>query len=115
VDLNAEEPEAEAKEVDLNAQEPEIPATKAPTPNLLDVNELERDLGLSEPKSKTTKIRLKSKSETPKARTPKAKTPSETQAETKAELKAETKAETKKTRTKKKTIATGEAPGTKFG
>ena len=110
VDLNAEEPEAETKEVDLNAQEPEIPATKAPTPNLLDVNELERDLGLSEPKSKTTKIKLKSK-----ARTPKAKTPSETQAEPKAETKTETKAETKKTRTKKKPIATGEAPGTKFG
>jgi hypothetical protein len=101
VDLNAE-PEAETKEVDLNAPEPK---PKTPVPNLLDVNELDRDLGISETKPKT-KIKLKSK-----AKSPKVKTPSETQAETKAEPKAETK----KTRTKKKTTVEGEPPGTKFG
>lgn len=113
VDLNAE-PEAETKEVDLNAPEPET-KSKTPVPNLLDVNELERDLGISEKKPKSTKIKLKSKSETPKAKSPKVKTPSETQDEPKTETKGKTQAETKKTRTKKKPIVEGEAPGTKFG
>jgi len=139
VDLNAEEaperePEAEPKELDLNATEPEAepeaetkevdlnapePKTKTPVPSLLDVNELERDLGISESKPKT-KIKLKTKSETPKSKAKSPKVKPETQ-EPKVKPEAETKAETKepkpekKPRTKKKLIVEGEAPGTKFG
>ena len=98
--------------MDLNAPEPETKAeTPVKTPTLLDMNELDRDLGK---KTKGSRIKLKSKAES-KVETPKAETP---KAETKAETpKAETKPETKpKTRTKKtKPIAQGEAPGTKFG
>lgn len=112
VDLNAEEvPEPETKPVTK-------PKTKTPDPNevdlnappkLLDVDKLEKDLGIetaAPKKTKSSKIKLKPKTETPKVETPATETP-------KPETKPETKA---KTRTKKtKPTVPGDAPGTKFG
>jgi len=96
VDLNAPEaepePEAETKavEVDLNAPE----ASKPLTPGLLDVSQLESNLGITaEPKK--TKIKMK---------------PSKIESEAKPETKAKSKPRTKKT----KPLET-EALGTKFG
>jgi hypothetical protein len=121
VDLNAPEPEPETKavEVDLNAPEPEpetkavevnlnAPESKPSTPGLLDVSELEGNLGItseaetkvdSEPKKTKSKIKMK---------------PSKIESETKAESKSE-KSEKSKPRTKKTKPIVMEAPGTKFG
>jgi hypothetical protein len=110
VDLNAPEAETvvvpepetkpvEALEVDLNAPE----ASKPSTPGLLDVTELESNLGITaEPKK--TKIKMKTK---PKS--------SKTEPESKSESKPETKAEKSKPRTKKTKPIVTEALGTKFG
>jgi hypothetical protein len=103
VDLNAPEaePEPETKEVevDLNAPE-ETKASKPSTPALLDVSELESNLGITseaEPKKKS-KIKMK---------------PSkvETKAESKSESKEKSKPRTKKT----KPVVQETVLGTKFG
>ena len=117
IDLNAPEAPPKSKtpvpvdpnEIDLNApdvQRSETKKSETPIEPLIDINKLERDLGIEQASPKKSKIKLKSKSATPKAETPKAETP-----------KAETpKAEKPKTRTKKaKPIDQGEVPGTKFG
>jgi hypothetical protein len=116
------EPEVDPNEVDLNAEEPKPskpskPVSKTPDPNevdlnaptLLDVEKLEKDLGIetaAPKKTKSSKIKLKAKTGTPKAETPATETPNP---EPKPETKP--KARTKKT----KTADQGEAPGTKFG
>lgn len=101
VDLNAPEPEPEpeTKEVEVVLNAPE-PASKPSTPGLLDVSELESNLGItSEPEPKKSKIKMK---------------PSkiETKTESKAESKEKSKPRTKKT---KPLIQGTEVPGTKFG
>jgi len=106
VDLNApeaDEPEADVQKSDVqksDVQKSETKKSETPSePPVIDVNKLESELGLepTSPKKSKSKIKLKAKSETPKAETPKADTKP-------------------KTRTKKtKPIVQGEAPGTKFG
>jgi len=113
VDLNAPEaepepepePEAETKEVEVDLNAPE---SKPSTPALLDVSELESNLGITtEPEPKKSKIKMKTK---PKS----SKIDSEPKAESKAEAKTEPETKTKP-RTKKSKPIVMEAPGTKFG
>jgi hypothetical protein len=107
VDLNAPEPETlQPVEVDLNAEEPA--ETKPKTPSLLDVNELERDLGTKKAKTASKGTKIKLKAETPKVETElKTETP---------ETKPATKPKTVTKKTKPKTLIQGtDAPGTKFG
>ena len=116
IDLNAPEAEpepepepetkpVEAVEVDLNA-----PESKTPTPGLLDVTELESNLGITaEPKK--TKIKMKTKPKSSKTE-PESKPESKADAKTESETKPETKT---KPRTKKTKPLVMEAPGTKFG
>ena len=103
VDLNAPEPEAETKAVEVNLNAPE---SKPSTPGLLDVSELEGNLGItseaetkvdSEPKKTKSKIKMK---------------PSKI--ESKAESKPE-KSEKSKPRTKKTKPLGTEVLGTQFG
>lgn len=116
VDLNAPEaePETKAVEVDLNAPEAETkevevdlnaPESKPSTPALLDVSQLEGNLGITESETKVDSEPKKSKIKMKPSKI-----------ETKAESKAEEKPVSKsKPRTKKTKPVETEVLGTKFG
>jgi len=114
VDLNAPETETKAVEVDLNAPEAETkevevdlnaPESKPSTPALLDVSQLEGNLGISESETKVDSEPKKSKIKMKPSKI-----------ETKAESKAEEKPVSKsKPRTKKTKPVETEVLGTKFG
>uniref|UniRef100_A0A6C0HPI1 Uncharacterized protein n=1 Tax=viral metagenome TaxID=1070528 RepID=A0A6C0HPI1_9ZZZZ len=103
VDLNAPEaePETKAVEVDLNA-----PESKPSTPALLDVSQLEGNLGI------TSESETKVDSEPKKSKIKMKPSKIETKAESKAEEKSVSKS---KPRTKKTKPVETEVLGTKFG
>jgi len=101
VDLNAPEAETKEVEVDLNA-----PESKPSTPGLLDVSQLEGNLGI------TSEAETKVDSEPKKTKIKMKPSKIETKAESKAEEKPVSKS---KPRTKKTKPVETEVLGTKFG